>query len=838
MSTTNYPPQYLILNDQPTKQLNVVVQIDGVPDLLSLVPIYEKIRYGDPRLTYGLPGIVYGGLIAKENVKPILMINSGLQIQQQIEPEQGRGSVATMNLSFIDKDEYMTQFISNGVIVEEPLGNTLVQVAIGFVNSSYPEDYYRVFRGYITGVTSQPGVVILELSDANIKRRQTIFLGGTSSLSSGIDDTQTAIPVFNTTGFIQPILGPDGTYDPSVTTYIKIDDEFMTYAPTGINTGLINVLSRGGSHSRGTTPNPHDPGATVTNNVQFQGNVIELALKIMLSGWNGPWLSDVAVSSLGTSLDPLNPEPAAILLPAGIDAVDDYGLTPGDYIYVTGSTAANDGTYIIREIDDALGDPNRMVIVDNPFNLENPASTVSVAFRSQYDTFPIFCGTKNTPIEVDVATHQLDLKNFFSSNIYTEQVFIPDTQNGQSGKDLIEGTLWLPIGVYSITRYGRISLAVTKPPVAQQNIVYLDQTNVLEPDKIRVQRALNRRRFYNVIAYSWDLSDAGDYASTNNLIDSTSLTKINYVSTLPINADGVKTTLGGAVLVQTRGTFILNRYKNAAYEITLKVNWQAGSIIEVGDVIALRDNGTLQISNLETGKRDLGTQLFEVIQRKLDIKTGVSELTLLSNLGYKIGERYATISPSSIVTTGSTLSSIEIQDSYGPLFPGAEHKKWDQFIGLPILVHDYFYTQSATAILLGFDPLDKYKMLVSPNLAFAPSAGQIVDIVSYGTGSDPNYIAHYKTFFSFVSPSIDVVSGISDTQFTVSPGDIGTFNTGIAVVIHNQDYSLFSPECLVSNIDTGTNTITVGTSIGFTPASGQLVEGIGFKDGGGFYRYL
>lgn len=838
MTTTAYPPGYLALNSQRDKLLNIVVQIDGVPQTFSLVPVYEKLRYGDPRLTYGLAGLVYGGLIAKANVMPILKVDSGLNITQQIEPEQGRGSVATLSLQFIDKDGYMSKVISPGIIITEPLGNALVTVSVGYANSAFPGDYYKVFRGFISKTTSVAGVVTLELSDANIKRRQTIFLGGTSSLTSSIDSSQTNIPINDTSGFIQPIIGPDGsTYDPSVKTYLMIDDEYMTYGPTGISAGNITVLSRGGSNSRGTTPSAHAIGTTVTNSVQFEGNVIDLALKIMLSGWGGPWMSDVPVTALGLSLDYLNVQPAAVVFPPGVDVVDEYGLTIGDYIAISGSTAGNDGSYIVEDIQDDLDDTNRMVILDRDLAMENPASSVRLAFRSQYDTFPISCGLSNTPQEVDVGTFQQSRQFFFSSGFYRQRVAVLDTQNGQGGKDLIEGTLFLAMGIYSITRFGRISMAVTKPPIAGQTLVYLDQNNILEPDKIMVERALNTRRFYNVVSISYDLDDAGNYGNQANFIDTDSLTKITVASSLPINADGVKSDLGGNTAVQVRGEFILKRYKNAAYQITLKTNWEAGSQIEVGDIVALVDNGTLHITNLETGERNLGTQLYEVLQRQLTVQKGYAQLTLLSNLGYTLSQRFATIAPSSQVNdTGSTTTAVRIKDSYGARI-GSAPKKWARFTNLPIVVHDARWTRSAQVIFTGFDKTDPYLMLLASALPFTPQPDDIVDIAPYGTGTDKTVNALYKTLFTFVNPTLTVVSGISNTQFTVSSGDAAKISVAAAnLFIHNGDYSIESAQVGVQSVVS--TTVTVVASLGFTPSAGQLVEGVGWQDGGGSYLIL
>lgn len=835
MSTTVYPDRYLNLNTQRAKPLNVVVQIDGVPQTFSLVPIYETLRYGDPRLTYGLPGLRYGGLILKENVMSILKSESGLSIAQTIEPEQGKGSVATMTLQFIDKDGYMSKVMSPGIVIPELLGNTLVTVSVGYSNSAFPEDYYAIFRGFVSKTSSRAGVVTFELSDANIKRRQTIFQGATSSLTAGINAVQTTIPINNTSGFIDQILGPNAAYDSSVTCYLLVDGEYMTYVPGSIGPSSITVLSRGGSNSRGTAAVVHAIGATVTNAVQIQGNVIDLALKMMLSGWGGPWLTGATCQALGTSLIPTNPQPNAVLFPPGVDVVDVYGLTVGDYITISGSGVGNNGTYTISRILDGLDNHNQLVLLNSALAIENPATTVRLAFRSQYDTLPLSCGLGNTPQEIDVGTHQGLRKLFFSAGFYTQQVSVLDTQAGVGGKDLIEGTLWLPLGIYSVTRYGRISVAVTKPPIAGASLVYLDGSNIVEPQNIQITRGLNTRRFYNIVSINYDKRDDGSYGNQSNLIDSDSLTKIKVPSTLPINADGAQSSLGAFTMVQTRGKFILNRYKDAAYEITLKVLWAAASLIEVGDVVALVDEGVLQITNVETGKRNLGTQLFEVIQRQLDIKSGTATLTLLSNLGYTLAQRYATIAPSSIVSTGSSTVSVRISDSYG-VIPGGEPDKWRRFVGLPIVIHDPLWTRVAQAQFLGFDAMDQYKMLLGSAIGFTPQPGDIVDIAPYGSGTDKTYNAAYKLLFAFIDPTLTVVTGISATQFTVSSGDAAKILVGALIFIHNASYGTVSNQVAVQSV-VGT-TVTTSKSLGLTPSAGQLVENCGWPDGGGSYLIL
>ena len=81
-----------------------------------------------------------------------------------------------------------------------------------------------------------------------------------------------------------------------------------------------------------------------------------------------------------------------------------------------------------------------------------------------------------------------------------------------------------------------------------------------------------------------------------------------------------------------------------------------------------------------------------------------------------------------------------------------------------------------------------------------------------------------------------MVSGASDLSFDVGAGDIGKFSPGQLILIHNDSFAIESPEVEVDLV--GGTTVTVKTSLGFTPAAGQTVELIGFADGGGPFRHI
>lgn len=911
---TTYPANYELLNNSDVKSLNVVVVFEGNATKFSLLPTYKKLRWGDPGIDFGDPGITYGGLIPLAGNKAILSPNTQLVISQKVEPEQGRASVSTMSLEFIDYQGFMTEFVSPGKTLDEILGGKQVKVYIGYQNSSFKEDYFVIFRGYVSNITSAATKMILQLSDANLKRRQQTFLFGqtklanfsynfTSSDVSVLNDTinisggqvlqngnriqlsttgvlptpfvtatdyfvtsstgttfklsatsggaviditnagsggstvtltgtgllATKVYVNSNDDFVRQILGPNGLYDPGVVTYIKVDNEIMSYSNSGIFSNYF-VVARA---QRGTPDEDHDVADNTVNNlVELQDNIINLSLKMMLSGWDGVWTSNQPIQAFVTTGDIDFPTvPKGMVLPDGVDAVEDYGLSPGDYIYITGS-ASNNGTYIVTGFLDKSKFPNNIILLNS--NLVNEPSTSAVfSTRSQYDTFPTSCGSQLKPTDVDVAQF-VYIKNTFLFHTYDKmRVFVTQPQ---SAKDYIETQFLLPAGAYSITRFGRISCTITKPPLAGENLVILDETNVLTPQNVIVARGLNNRRFFNNIQFRYDYGDDGKNNSTLTRIDTDSLTLFNTNSVLPINAEGLRTDLGAVNFINQHVTFLISRYKNVATEYTLQCNWKAASLVETGDIIALYDNGHLQIANFDTGERNLGSQLFEVINRAIDIRTGVGTLHLLQTSGYLVTDRFAGIAPSSLIATGSTTSIVVIQDSFGALYPLNEKKKYEPIIGDLIAVHSPDFSFYEEVTLLGFVPGSPYHALVDPPLSSPPPAGYIFECAKYPNDSNKSLQAKTKLLFSSIDPSVIIVSGTSNTAFVVSSMDSSKFTAGLQVSVHNKDYSIDSPEVFVDSI-VG-NTINLKTSLGFTPAPGQLAELIGFIDGLGPYRIL
>lgn len=910
---TNYPEAFLLENRKPTKRLNVVVEIEGYANKFSAVPTFKTPRYGDAGLVYGPTGLVYGGLIPDSDVLPLLSLGSGLNISQKTEPEQGRSSSSTLSLEFLDVDGFMTNFISPSQQLDEILGGRQFKVRIGYQNTSYPEDYYVVFRGYASDTISTPTKVVIQLTDANLKRRNQIFFVGKTqikrvvknflpadvdiindkfviaghglqnnmvinfntdsslpspiltatnyfvvnatvgdfqvstseggpaenltSIGSGtlqfvlidIGPTATVIPLYKVEGFLDPILGPDGTYDPTFTGVLRVGSELMTYAQNAIDPVALTITVQRGQ--RGTVAEAHASDDDADAAFILKGNLIDLALKTQLSGWNGRWIDDQIVNSFGITNDPqLGVIPNSATLPDGKDAVEDYGLAVGDYFYQ--NSGPNAGTYIVSGFLDSLKTPNKVILFETNVTANEFPVAGTFGLRSQFDTLPLAAGQKMRPLDLDVAAFQLSKARYaFQADCTFE--FLINTP--ESLKEWIEKELLLPVGGYSVTRFGRLSCAFTKPPLASQNLVTLNQTNVINPQSIIVQRGLNSRKYFSEVQYYYDQDVNGEFTNVLKRLatDAVSLTKTSVV--LPINAKGLRTALSADTFIDRRASYILARYKNAAYTIRMELNFEAIAQIEASDVVAVVDQGGLMIANLDTGERDLEAQLFEVIETSKSLGEGKGAVTLLSQIGYQITDRFGAISPSSEITGGTT-SVILFKDSFGALYPNAEYKKWLEIIGELIKIHSPDYSFSEEVTLLGFDGSDPYKMLISPPLSMAPQTGWIIDCADYPNSPNPNEQAITKLLYSSIDPTIDVVGGTSTTVFTIDPLRAAEVIAAQFVFVRSADFSLVSSESEIDSV-VG-NVVTLKTAIEFIPSAGQFLELIGFIDGKGAYRIL
>lgn len=835
---------YDIQNALNTKEPIIVLEIEGCPYKFASAKVYTTIRYDDPGVFYD-GTYVYDGLrpLSDDILKPYIDRKGSFStISQKLEQWDGKSSVETMSIKLVDVNGLITDLVTPGKILPEIL-NTRVKVWFGYKDVSFPEDYVRLFTGYINSYKAAQGSVHFSFTDPSSKRKQVLFNSSVSTLTAPITLSDTTINLSSTDNLYRTILDANGDLDPGVKIGIVIEDEIIYFENADVvsSTQLQNV-TRG---ARGTTAAAHDAGTEVQSFISFSENPINIALKVMLSGWNGPWIEGLNLRGI-VNLDGGGTSPDTITFAQGVDLSRDYGIVPGDFLTTTGSVfSANNGTWTVESIDNE----GRTVTVAEKGILvqENPPIsgflTTTAGFRSKYDVYPVLAGLKLSPDDVFVSAHE-SIRDTF---IQFEFDDLPVIGEETSGKTWIETHLLKVIGGYSLTQGSRISMGLTRPPLVDDLSQVLDPTNIIQPGSISVERGLNTRFFYNVILfkYAWDpIKD--EYFKTLRIVNADAAGRMKQISVLEIEVKGLSDTLEAETILRQRAARLDQRYKYAAETVEIRTNFGVGHLFDAGDIAILSDTNppTLQISNTALGGRGIVNRVMEVQERTINLSDGTSRMRLLSNNGFDISDRYGVISPSSLVdgTYANTTTKIRLKPSFGEKYGTQEFRKWTDYLGSVLRVHDNNWTKDAETTFT-FEDSDPNVMTLSPALPFTPVDDDVVEFSKYNdTSAAINSRA--KAVHCFLDPYAVIFSGTSTTVFTLDSGFSVKYAVGMVIYVQKPDGSLTSPDLKIINISG--DIITVGpvidggntNNLGFIPAAGDLVQLGGFKDGGAGYRFV
>ncbi len=707
---------------------SLVLEIEGVPTLFGSLRITRLIHIGDTGLEIGDDWVIGGGgEIEDQDDYLSIDTGSGNKITQQLQPDKGSvSSVSTVQLAIIDKNLAATRLISPGVVITDILG-AKATLWIGFQGTNFKEDYIPVFSGIIDDCEAGAGLVTLNIAHPEQLKRQNIYTPVDVLINGTIDSVVTTIPLVDASGLSFPVNGPNGSHDSTIKYYIQVEDEIIRYG--AISGNNLTGCARAALATTAATHTADDSGfVNAKSLISLEGTATDLAQKIMLSGVNGSYKT---VQASRFNHPSLAETVANSIFFEGVDLNRDYGVTAGDYVTTAGATngANNVSAKVINEIE-VTADGSYIVIGGVSF-VDELASPALVSFRSRYDSLGEGLGM--TPDQVDVDEHTF-WSNFLLAN-FQYRFVITDTING---KDFLDKEIYLPVGAYSLPRQGRASMGYHVASVVRGKLKVLNRFNVKDPDKIKMRRTINRN-FYNTIVYKFDQSALTGKFASGSIIDSeTSRNQIPVgTKTFIIESAGMRRDLDGSQIAEETAARYLDRYQLAAefYE-DIGVFFKDGYNLEPGDVVLLDPTG-LKLPNLQDGTRTKLPKIFTIINKSLDLKTGDVRFSLV-DANFDLAERYGSISPSSVIVSGTT-TELLIQDSYGAIFPGRESKKWEDYLGLPIIVHSDDWSFEEEVTLLSIDPSNKYRLLLDPAtpLSLPPSAGYIIDIADYPPASIP-----------------------------------------------------------------------------------------------------
>lgn len=713
------------------KEPVLVVQFDGIMELFGSAVAYKYIEIGEPGLDIGNDWVIGGRIPLGEQITGITFSssfgNTTTSIDFKVDPDKGRGeSVSSMNIAFLDTK---ANEVLNIVSQYEMLGRKCrVFLAPDPTDTVFPTDYVTLFRGIVESYDLPGGGVVFNISHPDQKKRQNIFNTAETVLVSGISnsDTTLAVPGGAGTGFLTRILGPDGTYDTSFLSYIKIDDEIIRY--TGITPGTNDTFTGLLRGQLGTTAASHAGDAEVTSFYRLQGNPITLALKLMLSGWNSNFADFIAVKAFNyINYGGTERVPNSVFF-YDLDLLDLYGLTVGDYITTEGSDFPGTNDVTLKRIEEiVVSDEGTYLVIEGVTFTDEilPEMTLSIFayFRSQYDTLPD--GFKMSPDQVDIKEHERIRSSFLSGVDY--DIYLKD--GIENGKEFLEQQIYSPVAAYSTSRNAQSSVAFTVGPLPTDSIVTLNTSNVKNADRIVKKRGISKN-FYNTIIYKYNESPVSDrFLNGYVLVDAASKSDIPVGNrSMIIESKGLRDNIAISVVAQRR----LTRYAfGAEYFEGIRILFADGYSIEPSDLVIL-DGESLMISNRETGERTSPAKYYEVISKKIDIQTGDITLSLLDTQ-FEVGTRYALISPASNIRVGMSASSFIIEPSFSREFGDDEYLKWDRYGEITVRVRTSDYSVEATGVI---DQFSGNTVYLQNSLGFTPSSGMIMELSDYNDATD------------------------------------------------------------------------------------------------------
>lgn len=818
------PASNLILDllSRTVKSPQIIVEIDGLPTFSSLQN-KKYAKYGDPGVDYGLAGFVYGGLIVDSLSYPYIdLAKSTNNITQQLLIDKGGYSSSTnFDISLVDVDRYITKIITPGYVIEDILARK-ARIYLSLEGAGHPEDSILFFSGIVSDIKSGAGYVNINISSPERLKNLEIFPKVSTDLTVAINSSATTFTVKDTAQFILP----DGSG--TLKSYFKIDDEIVEY--TGSTATTFTGCVRG---QFGTIASSHSIGASLETFYRLQGNLRDLALKLMLSGGDEYHTSDIDILSFNNY--GLISNPNAIYLPTYYpDQI--YGLVIGDTVNVTGaSNIGNNGTALILSIN--TNDVGSYIVLDK--TLVNEGSGAKVAFKSKYNVLPKFAGLEMTPDQVDVAEFE-KVYTQFQSQFFEYDFYIKDQLNGS---DFINSQILYPSGCYALPRKAKTSIGLTIPPLAQKGTKKLSNLNVTKASNIKINRSISKN-FYNSVIYRYDQDAVENKYTRGKITQSANSTNRINISNKPlqIDSDGIRASANFDYLFQTQTRRFLDRYQYGAESLDVQVLFGDAFTIEIGDTVIL-DGQLLQISDTKNtnGTRKFLPRLFEVQNKSMSLKGTEITLTLVDTV-YSLDGRYGVISPSSTIGAGSTTTKIVLKKSFGDtLTDRLPTIKWLNYIGEKALVRNDDWSFQELVTITAIDPSNPYNLIVSPALSSAPTEDMILDSPRYPNNTDEADQAIYKAAHCSWNMTRNVLTGSTDTVLFFDYADRSAFVLNAPVMVRSTDWSTQSVE--VKIIDVYLDLInpcyvTLSKPLGFTPTTDMKIELLGYADGGAPYRWL
>ncbi len=718
----------------------------------------------------------------------------------------GAGAVQNFKVELVNKGGELTEYFTNGNYVEDIFGQRC-DLYLNYIGGTHPTDSTLIFSGVIKSVEQYHGIILLDIAHPDQFKRQELFETVNTNLDGAIDAVTTTITVDSTADFTVPTTEQQAS---GFKSYIKVNDEYMQIISA---TATDFTVLRNQLESSADTAEDNDE---VVSHYRLTAQPIEMMLNLMLSNGDGSaYLDSYPVFSFVRTTGSGDISNAIFF--QNIDVFQKYQIINGDTISCTGATNA-ENNFADRQIIDVVQTPNgSYILIDGAELVLETGTNAQISIVSQYNVWPIGLGMQPKDIdmskviatkeEIDLGLPQMALDIAEETNV----------------KELMEKELALPNALYFVPT-ARVAVKFTRPPLAQEVLPTLDPTNITNIAKLKVGRTFGRY-FYNAVTYSYEYNPVKDrYEEYYGRINLEAKDRVGLGrKSLKIEANGFRS--GGDVknIINTISRRILDRYKfGARYLKGVEVTWATGNIIEIGDIILLKD---IKIPDLNTGASILNDILFEVSNKATSIQGGKIALDLIET-NFSVGDRFATITPSTNVVNSISSTSVLIEPSFTTSGASLEQDKWLDYLPCAVKLHNTDYTVQQDLTLIGFNPQNENEAQFLETITINPT-GTVMNFADYNNCTDKQKLLH-----SYISNSTAITSGTSNTVFDCDTSDL---YEGDTVQIRRAD---FTESIETEIIDISGTTVTVQDDLGFTPDNTDTLESGFPSDSGFYYRFV
>jgi hypothetical protein len=272
-----------------------------------------------------------------ESVRPLISLSgTTTNISQQLDTDKGAAtSTSTVKIRLVDKDDFVTRFISPGFELEDILYRDC-KLRLGFVEGQYPQDYIDLFIGKITGVESGAGWIDLTIANPDDLKRSEVF--------AKIDTELAADAPFYSKNIQNLTYYQNGNFD-GVVQIRYINTVFGDLADVSVSGNLITVAIQS--------------GVTTARTIQAAINGNTDALRLVSAYFNGtgnPVQTTQATTSLEVSDEIELKSVTGLLLPVGT-IFRTYVRIADEVIEYTGIDVDNKKlTGVVRRSLDSFGE--------------------------------------------------------------------------------------------------------------------------------------------------------------------------------------------------------------------------------------------------------------------------------------------------------------------------------------------------------------------------------------------------------------------------------------------------------------------------------------------------